>query len=229
MDEKNSAPPPGCFIALDGIIAAGKSTLTTYLAERLGFQDMPEPFTSCPLMEDFYKDPKRWACSVQLWMLLQRYRDHQAGKWGRKSVVQDRSIYADTVFSHNCHELGLLTDAELELYLLAFETMSCNLAYPDVVVFLDISTEMALHRIKERGRPMEQGITAEYLDGLRKWHQALQEELANYTVVLHYNWDTPQPDRIVHDLKRVLNTGRSLRWAKMRPWNGRLKITHQIE
>lgn len=162
-------------VVIEGGIGAGKSRLATAMATALGVPYHPEPVEENPCMEDFYRDMKSHSLEMEMWCLYARIEQHRGIVSERKGGVQDRSVYADMVFARMLTASGNMTPRQLSLYESMVKTTTDGLRYPDAMVYLDVTPETCLGRIKERGRPAEAGITVEYLTSLRE----------NYTTFLH--------------------------------------------
>lgn len=153
------------YITIEGVIGAGKSTLTTQLAKKLGAKTIFEEFEDNPFLPLFYEDPKRYAFQLELSFLAARF--HQlSGKENQADLFQPLQI-ADYWFD-KCllFAQNNLTEVEFSLYRNLFGIINPRLRQPDLVVYLHLSTERALHQIEKRGRSYEQNITAQYLEDL---------------------------------------------------------------
>jgi deoxyadenosine/deoxycytidine kinase len=153
------------YIAIEGVIGAGKSTLATELSKKLGAKTIYEEFEDNPFLPLFYDDPKRYAFQLELSFLAARF--HQlSGKENQADLFQPLQI-ADYWFD-KCllFAQNNLTEVEFSLYRNLFGIINPRLRQPDLVVYLHLSTERALHQITKRGRSYEQNITAQYLDDL---------------------------------------------------------------
>ena len=188
------------FIGVSGLIGAGKSTLTRDLSKELSrLQGTPwnsvyEPVKENPYLEDFYKDISRWTFNMQLYLLASRFRQHQEVIWDPAhrlggGVVQDRTIYEDTIFARMHKDDGLMSPRDWDTYISHFEIMKGFLRYPDVIIYLRVSPELALERIESRARPGEAGLVP--LDYLKKLHDGYEKfvgEMTRYTMVIPLDW-----------------------------------------
>ena len=108
------------MIIIEGNIGAGKSTLTKQLAEKLNARAFYEPVESNPYLEDFYKDPKKYALPMQFYLMSVRYEMHQQGiehTWRTgQTCIFDRSIYGDYVFAKKNWLDGNMSDLDFENY-----------------------------------------------------------------------------------------------------------------
>lgn len=172
----------GPVIWVEGLIGAGKSTLTQKLSEELKLRPVFEPVDSNPYLERFYVDPKRWAFPMQMHLLHYRYnmqqiaaREALGGMY--RGAILDRGLPGDRVFC-KLHQLyGNISDLEWYTYELAYATMACSLVPPSLLVFLDVEPEIAFERVKRRNRAAETTLTLEYLQNLRKGYLDMISEV----------------------------------------------------
>ena len=186
------------FIGVAGLIGAGKSTLTRSLAEHLGYRAYFEPVETNPYLEDFYKDISRWTFNMQMFLLAHRFRQHQEVCWDPShstggGVVQDRTIYEDTIFARIHNDDGLMDDRDYTTYTSHFNTMRRYLVYPDVLVYLHCTPEKAMERVALRSRDVEKNLPLEYMQKLYKGYEDFATEMERYTLVLRLDWSTYQP------------------------------------
>jgi deoxyadenosine/deoxycytidine kinase len=87
------------YVAVEGIIGAGKSTLASFLAKKMDWRMLAEPIDGNPLLAKFYEDPKRWAFTMQIRMLHERYRLQQVAAHDHQPCILDRSLPGDRVFA----------------------------------------------------------------------------------------------------------------------------------
>ena len=96
------------FVAVAGNIGVGKSSLTTLLAERLGWEPFFEAVAENPYLADFYADMQRWSFHSQVFFLSRRLYDYRALMEHPTSVLQDRTVYEDAeIFARNLYRQGL--------------------------------------------------------------------------------------------------------------------------
>ena len=196
------------YIGIAGTIGVGKSTLTTQLAEALGFEPILEEVKGNPYLESFYDDMHGFGTMMQVWLLNHRFRQHREfvgrislGKI--RGVVQDRTIWEDTIFARmlNRHPDKIITDLDYNTYLDLFDNMVLReLVFPQILLYLDCSPETAYKRIQSRGRGMEKTIELDYLRMLRdNYNEFIQEMESAGVRVLRLDWEEFLPvEHVVH-------------------------------
>lgn len=196
------------FIGIVGCIGVGKSRLTEALAKRLGYRTFFEPVKENPYLDDFYADPKRWALTMQFFMLTQRFKQHieiQDLVKDNIGVVQDQIIYGDVLYATLNHRFGNIDERDFANYSSHFEALRPFLHIPDVVIHLDTSVDTALQRINSRGRPSEKSISREYLEALCGLFEEWVDSVKDKTTVLRLDWTTFQPtEEVVKEIENRL-------------------------
>jgi len=178
------------IIGISGIIGAGKSTFARAIAKRLGWSYIGEPVSENPYLADFYIDKAKYGFAMQIFLLHHRFRQHQEMVWSSNGAVQDRTIYEDVIFAKMLHESGDITKRDFETYCSAFDVMSNFIHRPDLIIYLDVTPETALERVKGRGRECEQGMPIEYLRALRAGYEDwLETGIRGRIPVLRVNWN----------------------------------------
>lgn len=163
------------YLAIEGVIGVGKTTLATLLQERLQAESVLEIFEENPFLADFYVDPARYAFHVQMTFLMSRYRQQQAiWEWaGRRSLVSDYTFAKDRLFAR----LNL-QGPEWESYEQLHEILSERIILPDLLIYLRASVDTLMARIAQRGRPYERNMSRAYIARLAA---AYDEFFANYS------------------------------------------------
>jgi deoxyguanosine kinase len=154
------------FIAVEGVIGVGKTTLAHALHEALNARVVLEAVEENPFLESFYKDRARFAFQTQLFFLLSRYRQQMSllqQELFRSAVVSDYLFQKDRIFASIN-----LSDAEMQLYDQILPLLERDIAKPDRVVYLRAELPVLLERIERRGRPFERGMDPDYLSVLRE-------------------------------------------------------------
>jgi deoxyadenosine/deoxycytidine kinase len=154
---------PYAYIAIEGNIGAGKSTFAKILADHLDSDLMLEQFDENPFLESFYDDPERFALSVELAFVSDRYRQLKnrlgARNLFRQKLVADYSFVKSMIFAK-----ANLPAAEFKLFQTMFKLMEADVASPEVTAILNPNREKIQEQIKARGRSYEQNMPEEYLD-----------------------------------------------------------------
>lgn len=151
------------MIIIDGVVGAGKSTLAEKVSSKLNipvFYELQNEETNT-LLEEFYKDKKRWAFTLQIHFLNERFRMikeiHKNG-----GGILDRSIFGDRIFASMLHEDGYMTTEEFNTYSSLLNNMLEHSKNPTLLVYIDCDLETAVERIGVRGRQMEQSVDEVY-------------------------------------------------------------------
>ena len=148
-------------IVVEGPIGCGKTSLAGRLAQRLGATTVLEDPKANPFLPLFYRDMRRYALPTQLFFLFQRVQQleglRQPDLFG-KAYVADFALAKDPLFARLT-----LDDAEYQLYMRIYEHVKPQAPDPDLVIYLQASTETLLRRVRKRGEPMERDIEEEYL------------------------------------------------------------------
>lgn len=152
------------FIAIEGVIGAGKTSLAQILAERYGARLVLEQFEENPFLPKFYENRKRFAFQTQLAFLASRFKQQQRVT-GRE--LFDDFIISDYIFEKDRIFARLnLDEDEMGLYDNIFGIMTGISAKPDLVIYLQSTVERLMSNIEKRGRAYEKHITSDYLQEL---------------------------------------------------------------
>ena len=166
------------FIAVEGPIGVGKTSLTKRLAETFNYELLLENAEENPFLDRFYQNPRQHALATQLFFLFQRAQQIEESRQSdlfEPVRVSDFLIDKDMLFA----ELNLEKD-EYNLYHKVYQHLVIDAPKPDLVIYLQAPTEVLLKRIQKRGIPSEQMIESEYLNQLNR----------AYTEFFHYYSDS---------------------------------------
>ncbi len=153
------------YIAFEGNIGAGKTTLAKKLATTLNARLILEEFADNPFLASFYENPQRYAFSLEMSFLADRY--HQLQLFAGEDLFQpvtiaDYSISKSLVFAQNN-----LSGNEFLLYKNLFQIISRSLKQPDLIVYFNRSIDQLMEHIRIRNRPYEQQIKSTYLQEIQ--------------------------------------------------------------
>lgn len=171
------------YIAIEGNIGAGKSTLALKMAEDFNAKTVLERFADNPFLPKFYEDQNRYAFSLEMSFLADRYQqlsdDLSQYDLFKDFVVADYHIFKSLLFSKIT-----LGDDEFRLYRTLFDIIYKEMPKPDLYIYLYQNTERLLQNIKNRGRSYEQDITAEYLEKINKGYLEYIKTQTNLNVLV---------------------------------------------
>ena len=195
------------YLAIEGAIGVGKTSLARLLGRELRAELLLEVFEENPFLSDFYADRARYAFQTQIFFLLSRYRQQHRviqQTLAASPLVSDYTFAKDRLFA----ELNLEND-ELEMYRRVHTILAEKIARPDLTIYLRANTDMLMERIAVRDRSYERGTSREYIDQLR---QAYELFFASYTDTPLLTIDTDDlnyvrdADALAHVVSRVRTT-----------------------
>lgn len=152
------------YIAVEGPIGVGKTSLANLISKELGARLILEQFEENPFLPEFYKDPERFSFQTQLFFLLQRYRQQQELRqvdMFQNLLITDYLFVKDRLFA----SLNL-NEKEMQLYDTVANLLEKNVIRPDLVIYLQADTKTLMNNIANRGREMEEDISKAYIDAL---------------------------------------------------------------
>ena len=153
------------FITIEGNIGVGKTTFSKMLAEELGYRIVLEEFADNPFLPKFYNHPERFAFSLELFFMAERYRqlgDLREQDLFSKGIVSDYFFVKSKLFAENN-----LSDDELLLFNRLSDIALKNLPKPDLIIYLHSDVKRLQENIKKRGRTYEQNISNDYLSDIQ--------------------------------------------------------------
>ncbi|PKO21115.1 MAG: hypothetical protein CVU38_16480 [Chloroflexi bacterium HGW-Chloroflexi-1] len=175
------------YLAIEGAIGVGKTTLARLLGEALPGEILLEVFEENPFLSDFYADRARYAFQTQIFFLLSRYRQQHkviAETLRRGPLVSDYLFAKDWLFAH----LNLAGD-ELAMYERVHAILGEQIPAPGLVVYLRAATDTLMQRITFRDRPYERQMSRDYIDALRLAYEAFFDDYAAAPVLVVHTDD----------------------------------------
>lgn len=194
-----------------------------------------EPVATNPYLADFYKDPKRWAFSMQVHMLHWRHHLHRLAVCELmhddfSGVLLDRGLPGDRIFCNRQRAYGNISMREWTTYNRMYETLTSCLMPPSTLVYLDVAPEVAHARAARRSRDAEEHLTLEYLIDLKTDYDELVDHLevglhpwSRSVNVLRVPWNND--DESVEPLRRTL-----AKLHNLENWHGSVRpqgVVHQ--
>ena len=154
----------GKYIALEGVMGTGKTTLTKFISEHLQSSTMYEIVEENPFLEKFYQDPDHWSFQTECFFLCNRYMQLKQivdRLDSGKPLIGDYHVMKNLIFA----ELTLKGD-ELIKYRELYNVMIDGFPYPDIIVYSEAELDEILRRINLRGRKIEKDISPDYIYNL---------------------------------------------------------------
>ncbi len=191
-------------IAIAGNIGAGKTTLTNLLAKHYDWEIQLEDMDENPYISDFYEDMQRWSFNLQVYFLNTRWQRIQEIRNGKKTVIQDRTIYEDAyIFAPNLHSMGLMSSRDFENYTRLFENIKDQIQPPDLMIYLRAGIPKLVDQIQMRGRDYEDAIRLDYLKRLNERYEAW---IGDYKLgqLLIFNVDDMNFQENPEDLSKII-------------------------
>ncbi|XP_068715558.1 deoxyguanosine kinase-like isoform X1 [Montipora foliosa] len=207
---------PAQLVIVEGNIGVGKSTLACQLAKQLNYRVFLEPTTKNPYLAKFYRDPKKYALKLQLWIFRQRFKTYVDAtehvlKYGQ-GVLLDRSVFSDSVFAEANYQHGTISQAGYDHYKQLREKSLEAMLIPHTTLYLDVQPKTCNQRILGRARDYEKSIPLDYLKELDAAYKKFLDEMREIgSRVLVYDWtDFGYKFEVAEDIKK----GHVLEWKK---------------
>jgi deoxyguanosine kinase len=150
------------YLVIEGPIGVGKSSLARLLSNRLQARLVLEKVEENPFLAKFYENPKRFAFQTQVFFLLSRYR--QQVELGQMDLFSQMTICDYFLPKDQIFASVTLSEEERALYDQLYQLLSPRVATPDLLIYLQASTDTLIERIETRGRSFEKEIPWDYLD-----------------------------------------------------------------
>ena len=158
------------YIAIEGVIGVGKTTLARMLAPSFEAELLLEVFEENPFLSDFYSDRTRYAFQTQIFFLLSRY--HQQRRGVTALVESGKSLFSDYTFAKDSlfARINLQGD-ELEMYKRVHEALAEKIPMPNLLVYLCADTDVLMQRIAQRDRSYERNMERNYIADLNRAYE----------------------------------------------------------
>jgi deoxyguanosine kinase len=158
------------YIAIEGVIGVGKTTLARLLQPAFQASLLLEVFEENPFLSDFYADRERYAFQTQIFFLLSRY--YQQRRTVALLLAQTEHLIADYTFEKDAlfARINLKGD-ELDMYYRVHEALAEKIIAPDLIVYLRADTSVLMQRIASRDRTYERNMDGDYIDQLNQAYQ----------------------------------------------------------
>ncbi|MFN3492537.1 MAG: deoxynucleoside kinase [Anaerolineales bacterium] len=171
------------YIAIEGVIGVGKTTLARMLQKTFDAEVLLEVFEENPFLSDFYSDRARYAFQTQIFFLLSRY--HQQNNNVPKTLAEGKNLISDYTFAKDALFAGInLKGDELDMYYKVHEALGEKIPKPDLLVYLQATTDTLMSRIALRDRPYERQMERSYIDELNQAYEEFFSKPFNHTPVL---------------------------------------------
>ncbi len=154
------------YIAIEGVIGVGKTTLARMLKDEFDAEVLMEVFDENPFLAKFYEDRERYAFQTQIFFLLSRY--HQQTKT-IPTFLKEHNLVTDYTFSKDALFAAInLESDELDMYNEVHEALAEKIEMPDLLVYLKADTGVLMKRIAKRDRSYERNMDVNYIDALNR-------------------------------------------------------------
>ncbi len=171
------------YIAIEGVIGVGKTTLARLLQNSLDAEILLEVFEENPFLSDFYSDRERYAFQTQIFFLLSRY--HQQRRTVHDMLETGKNLIADYTFAKDAlfARINLKGD-ELDMYYKVHEALAEKIEKPNLLVYLQASTDTLMQRIATRDRTYERQMERSYIHELNRAYDEFFSKPFDHTPVL---------------------------------------------
>jgi deoxyguanosine kinase len=176
------------YIAIEGVIGVGKTTLARLLQERFNAELRLEVFEENPFLSNFYADRARYAFQTQIFFLLSRY--HQQNRFAPDILGQGKNLITDYTFAKDALFASInLSGDELDMYYKVHDALADKIQLPELIVYLQASTEVLMQRIAQRDRPYERQMERAYISTLNDAYEGFFDDYFKGVPVLRIPTD----------------------------------------
>ncbi len=175
---------PYQYICIEGNIGTGKTSFTRLMEKEYNCRLILEEFSENPFLPYFYEDPERFAFTVELFFMTERYKQME------KNLISQRDLFSPFTLSDYTFVKTLifarknLKSEEFKLFQQLFQTLQNNFPNPDLLVYLHRNVDILLQNIKKRGREYEVYITREYLYNIQDSYFDYFRNIVSFPVLI---------------------------------------------
>ena len=191
------------FIAIEGPIGVGKSSLAHKLSQTLDFYEEKEIITENPFLSDFYEDISKWSFQTEMFFLWNRYKQFQDVTHLNQGVVSDYHIHKNKIFAKNT-----LSSVEFQKFSKIYDILTEDMIMPNMIIFLDADLDVLKSRIAKRNRSFEHQIEDEYLLKLKKdyreYYESLQSNGSNVVLIDTTSIDFLKNEQDYEDILHII-------------------------
>jgi len=214
------------YIAIEGVIGVGKTTLARLLQPAFQAVLLLEVFEENPFLSDFYADRERYAFQTQIFFLLSRY--HQQRKAVGELLSEKENLFSDYTFEKDALFARINLDGdELEMYSRVHDALAEKIVRPDLILYLRASTEILMQRIAFRDRPYERNMEKDYIHQLNMAYESFFGAQHQGALVLPIDTDNLDYVRNPEALKFVENRIRQT--LRLPPFQQELPLESQAK
>ena len=175
---------PYQYIAIEGNIGAGKTTLAKMLQADLNSDLILEQFSDNPFLSNFYDNPERHAFSVELFFMAERHKQFQE-HFSKPSLFSSPFVISDYIFEKTVlFAKNNLKGEEFRLFQRLFGVLKSNFPEPDILIYLYRDVPHLMDNIKQRGREYEKQISPEYLSNIQQAYLSYFKTVTTYPIVV---------------------------------------------
>lgn len=170
------------YIAIEGNIGSGKTSICRKLAEELNADLILERFEENEFLAEFYREPNRNALPLELWFMAERYK--QLSTYFQSGNIFYQKVFADYVFDKTIlFAQNNLNHSEFHIFSQVFKLLKKQMPRPEYIIYLHRPVEVLLMQIEKRGREYEKNIASDYLSNLHSQYDTYLRSLSNMDIL----------------------------------------------
>ncbi|CCQ92884.1 Deoxyadenosine/deoxycytidine kinase [[Clostridium] ultunense Esp] len=212
------------LLSVAGMVGVGKTTFAAHLADSLGLKMILEKVEGNPYLDDYYRDFKKWSFHMQIYFLIERFKEQNRIHHAGRGIIQDRTIFEDAeIFARIQYERGNMSQRDYETYSALYESIIENPYFspPTLVIYLYGPFEKIMERIERRGRKSEITTPLSYWKEL---YSRYEEWISHFTAapVLKINiddYDLFESTQDLHKIDRLIEKNLELQKVSIEPFS----------